>query len=260
MNTTPSNTTPSNTTPSNTTQSSTIPPNTIPLNTLAKIAGILTLLIVFLAPFSMVYLPSTLVVAGDAATTAKNIIASEGLFRFGLVSDAAVFLIEIALTVVLYMLLKPVNQTLSLIGAFARLAMTIVQGINLLSHFFVLLLLSGANSLTAFTTAQVQALVMLFLNAHQDGVLIWGLFFALHLLMLGYLVYRSGYLPKFVGIVLLIVSSFYFIQSFGNMLLPQYKSLFTSIGLLSIAEIVFPLWLLIKGVDKSQDHSAFAKP
>jgi hypothetical protein len=218
----------------------------------ARIAGLLTLMIVVLAPFSMVYVPSTLIVPGDAAATANHIVASEGLFRLGIAIDSVVFLIEIVLTVLLYVLIKPVSKTLSVVAAFSRLAMTIIQGINLLNHFIVLLLLSGATYLTVLGPDQLQALVLLFLNAHESVVLIWGLFFALHLLVFGYLVYKSGYLPRFLGMLLIIVSLCYLTQSFGNILLPQYKEVFTSIGLLSSIEIVFPLWLLIKGVNVEQ--------
>ncbi len=222
------------------------------INKIARIAGILTLIIVVFAPFSMIYVPTTLVVPGDAATTANNIMASEGLFRLGMVSDSIVFLIEIVLTVLLYVLLKPINRTLSLVAAFSRLAMTVIQGINLLNHFFVLLLLSGAGYLTIFAPDQLQAFVMLFLNAHESVVLIWGLFFGLHLLVFGFLIYKSGYLPKFLGILLLVVAFCYLIQDFGNMLFPQYKVLFTSIGSLAFLEIALPLWLLIKGINVEQ--------
>ena len=102
---------------------------------IARIAGILTLLIVVLGPFSMIYVPTTLVVPGDAAATANQIMTSEGLFRLGMVSDSIVFLIEIVLTVLLYILIKSVSKTLSLVAAFSRLAMTVIQGINLLNHF-----------------------------------------------------------------------------------------------------------------------------
>lgn len=219
---------------------------------IARIVGILTLLIVIFAPFSMIYVPTTLVIPDDATATANNIVVSQGLFRAGMVSDSIVFLIEIVLTVLLYVLVKPVNKTLSLAAAFSRLAMTIVQGINLLNHFFVLLLLGGAGYLRVFTLDQIHALVVMFLNAHESVVLIWGLFFSLHLLVFGYLVYQSGYLPKFLGILLVIVSFCYLIQAFGNMLFPQYKALFTSIGSLAFLEIAFPLWLLIKGVNIEQ--------
>lgn len=222
------------------------------INKTARIAGILTLLIVVFAPFSMIYVPSTLMVPGDAAVTADNIMASEGLFRLGMASDSIVFLIEIMLTVLLYVLVKPVNKTLSLTAAFSRLAMTVIQGINLLNNFFVLLLLSGAGYLAVFSPDQINTLVMMFLTAHENVVLIWGLFFGLHLLVFGYLVYMSGYLPKFLGLLLLIIAFCYLIQDFGNMLFPQYKALFTSIGSFAFLEIVFPLWLLIKGVNVEQ--------
>jgi hypothetical protein len=222
------------------------------INKTARIAGILTLLIVVLAPFSMIYVPTALVVPGDAALTANHIMASEGLFRLGMVSDSIVFLIEIVLTVLLYVLVKPVNKTLSLVAAFSRLAMTVIQGLNLLNHFIVLLLLSGAGYLTTFAPDQTHALVMMFLDAHENMVLIWGLFFSLHLLVFGYLVYRSGYIPKMIGVLLVIASLSYLIQGFGNILFPQYKAIFTSIGFLSSIEIALPIWLLIKGVNVEQ--------
>jgi hypothetical protein len=222
------------------------------INKTARIAGILTLLIVVLGPFSMIYVPTTLVVSGDAAATASRIMASEGLFRLGMISDSVIVLIEIVLTVLLYILIKPVNKTLSLVAAFSRLAMTVVQGINLLNHFFVLLLLGGASYLTVFAPDQTHALVMMFLNAHEAVVLIWGLFFSLHLLVFGYLIYKSGYIPKIIGALLVLASLSYLIQGFGNILFPQYKAIFTSIGFLSSVEIALPLWLLIKGVNVEQ--------
>ena len=218
----------------------------------AKTSAVLILIMAVIAPFSMIYLPATLIVPGDATTTANHITASERLFRLGIVSDAIVFLIEIGLCALLYVLLKPVNKTLSLVAAFARLAMTVMQGINLLNHFFVLLLLNGVGYLTVFAPNQLQALVLLFLNAHAAVMLIWGLAFGLHLLVLGYLVYQSGYLPRMVGGLLIIAGLCYFIQSFGTMLLPQFKALFASVGLLSTLEIALPLWLLIKGVNVEQ--------
>jgi hypothetical protein len=218
----------------------------------ARIAGVLILILVVIAPFSMLYVPSTLIVPGNATTTANNIMASESLFRLGIVSDSVVFLIEIVLSVLLYILVKPVSKTLALVAAFSRLTMTVIQGINLLNHFLALLLLSGAGYLTVFEPNQLHALVLLFLNAHQSVVLIWGLSFGLHLLVLGYLVYKSGYIPGIVGILLVIASLCYLAQSFGSILLPNYKETFALFGLFSIVEIALPLWLLIKGVNVEQ--------
>jgi hypothetical protein len=218
----------------------------------ARIAGILILIISPFAVFSMMYVTSNLIVPGDAATTANNIIASAGLFRLGIVSDSVVFLIEIAIVVMLYVLLKPVSKTLSLVAAFSRLAMTVIQGINLLNYFTVLLLLSGADYLTVFKPDQLHALVLLFLNVHEYVVLIWGLFFSLHLFFVGYLVYKSGYIPRILGVLLVIASLCYLTQSFGNILLPKYEEIFTLIGFISIIELAFPLWLVIKGVRDQQ--------
>jgi len=214
----------------------------------ARIAGLLILIISPFAVFSMQYVPSTLFVPGDAWATARNIMASEGLFRLGIVSDSVVFLIEIVLVVMLYVLLKPVSKTLSLVAAFARLAMTVIQGINLFNHFTALLLLSGTDYLTVFKPDQLHALVLLFLNVFEYGTHIWGLFFALHLFFLGYLVYKSGYIPGVLGIFLIIASVCYLIQSFGTILFPKYEDIFSLVGWLSIVELVFPVWLVIKGV------------
>lgn len=219
------------------------------LNRIARITGILILVTAVFAPFSMIYVPSALIVAGDAATTANNIMASEGLFRAAIASDALVFLIEIALSALLYGLLKPVSCRLSLAAAFSRQAMAVVQGVNLFNYLLVLLLVGGAGYLNVFEPGQLDALVLLFLDAHESVALIWGLFFGLHLLLLGYLVYRSGYIPKLIGIFLGIASLCYLIPNFGNILSPDRKQIYTVIGLFSMIELVFPLWLLIKGVN-----------
>ena len=111
--------------------------------------------------------------------------ASEGLFRIGVVGDSLNFLCEIVLVVLLYVLFRPVSKILSLVAASFRLAMTAVQGMNLFNKAIVLLLLSGADYLTVFEPDQLHALATLFLNAYEYGALIWGTFFGFHLLVLG---------------------------------------------------------------------------
>jgi hypothetical protein len=222
----------------------------------ARVAGVILLIITVFAPFSMIYVPSTLMAPENATATAHNIMASEGLLRAGIASDAVIFLLEIVLVAVLYTLLKPVNKTLSLTAAFARLAMTVIQGMNLFNYFLALLLLSETGYLTVFEPDQLYALVALFLDAHEVVAIIWGLFFGLHLLVLGYLVYRSGYISKFVGALLLLASLSYLINGFGNILFPQFEEIFTTIGFLSIIELAFPLWLLIKGVKALEPASS----
>ena len=137
--------------------------------TYARTVGILFLIIVASSILSMMYIPSTIIVPEDATATVANIEASELLFRIGIVGDAILILSEIVLTVMLYVLLKPVSKTLSLVAAFARLAMTTMQGTNLLYNFASLLLLSSADYLKAFEPEQLHALVMLLFEANTYG-------------------------------------------------------------------------------------------
>jgi hypothetical protein len=216
----------------------------------ARIAGGLYLLITILSIFVHFYIPGELIVPGDATTTANNIIASEGLFRIGIVSELIILLIEIVLSVILYVLFKPVNKTLSLVAAISRLAMTTIHGINLLNNFIVLLLLSGAAYLTVFEPAQLNAVVMLFLNAYSYGFTIGIGFFTLHVLLLGYLIFKSGYFPRILGVLFMIASLGYLIDVSSHILLANYKTGPVYLALpIAIAEIAFPLWLLIKGVN-----------
>jgi hypothetical protein len=219
----------------------------------ARIAGILYLIIAIAAIFGPSFVRSSLVVPGDATTTANNIMASGSLFRAGIVSYLVIFLSEIVLSVLLYVLLKPVSKTLSLIAMVFRLAMTTIHGINLLNQFSALLLLSGADYLTVFETDQLHALVLLFLDAHEYGWWIGIVFFSLHVFLLGYLVYKSGYFPRILGVLLILASFIYLINALAILLLPNYEETPVFLALLIvIAELAFPLWLLFKGIDVEQ--------
>jgi len=219
----------------------------------ARVAGILYLSIVPLAIFSQFYVLNNFVVPGDAATTANNIVASEGLFRIGLVGWLIIFLIEIVLSVILYILLKPVSKTLSLVAMVSRLTMTAVQGISLLILFIVLLLSSGAAYLTVFDTGQLHALVLLFLDAHSYGYAIGMIFFSLHTFVLGYLVFRSGYFPRILGVLFVIASLGYLIDSFAILFSASYEETPVFIAIpIAAAELIWPLWLLFKGVNVEQ--------
>ena len=132
---------------------------------MARFAGLLYLIITVAATIAHFYVPSNIIVPGDAAATANNIMNNETLFRVGGIgAELIVLLSEIILSVVLYVILKPVNKTLSLLAAVSRLAMTTIHGLNLINYFFVLLLLGGGYS-TVFAADQLQALVTLFLDA-----------------------------------------------------------------------------------------------
>jgi len=225
----------------------------------ARIAGILILAIAVVGPIGLL-VPTSLIVPGDAAATANNIVASETLFRIGMAAQAVLFLLEISLPIVLYVLLKPVNKTLSLIAATARLAMGTVQGINVFNHLAALQLLGGGDYLAVFASDQLQALVLFFLNLHSHGELVWGLFFGLHLLVLGYLVIKADYFPRVLGALLLVASVCYLLAGFGKILLPRFEDVYTWIGYISTVEIVFPLWLLIKGVRDQEPAGTEVEP
>ncbi len=131
--------------------------------------------------------------------------------------------------------------------------MTTIHGINLLNYFFVLLLLSGAGYLTVFEAEQLDALVLLFLDAHTYGFTIGIAFFTLHVFILGYLIVKSGYFPKILGVLFIIAAVGYLIDSLGILLSTNYGETPVFVALpIAIAEVAFPLWLLVKGVDVEQ--------
>jgi hypothetical protein len=228
----------------------------------ARLAGLLLIIVAAISPFSIIYVPSTLIVPGDATATADNVRASRGLISLGIVSDSLIFLTEIVLTVLLYVLLRPVSRTLALVAAFARLAMGIIMGINLLPYFIALLLVSGAGYLTVFEPAQSDALALLFLNAHEGAVYIWQLFFGFHLAVLGYLIFKSGYFPRILGVLMVVAALGYLTDAYGNMLYPNYDKTFgwvAGVGAI-IGELPFFLWLLIRGVNVQRYNERAQQP
>jgi hypothetical protein len=211
----------------------------------ARVAGLLYLLP--LAPFSLLYVPSRLVVPGDAAATASNIMASESLFRLGIVSNLLSQICMIFVSLLLYQLLKPVNKTMAVLMVIFNLLGVPIVMLNELNRLAVLLLLHGADALTVFTPAQLHARVPLFLDLHTLGLNIAGMFWGLWLFPMGYLVFKSGFLPRIIGVLLMIGCFGYLIQSLAAFLLPNLDVniiLFTSWG-----ELLLALWLLIKGVN-----------
>ncbi len=216
----------------------------------ARLAGFLYLLMVPFGIFGIMW-SSSLIVHGDAATTANNIMAAGSLFRSSIVSALMVQVVGIFVVLVLYKLLKPVNKTHALLMVIFILLGTPIAMLNQLNQFAAQLLLSGANYLTAFKAGQLQAQVMLFLNLHEHGVTIAGIFWGLWLFPMGYLVFKSGFLPRILGVLLMIACFSYLIDSFGRLLLPNFGETIIAaiIEFTLYGEILFPLWLLIKGVD-----------
>ncbi|HEY9081299.1 DUF4386 domain-containing protein [Magnetovibrio sp.] len=216
----------------------------------ARTAGALYLVIIVCGIFSEVFVRGSLIVMDDASATATNIIASEGLFRLGFVSDTLVFLSDVALAVLFYVLLRPVNPTLSLMAAAFRLTQTAIIGLNLLNHYAALMILNGTDQLAAFNSEQLHALVLLFLNAHAHGYDLGLLFFGVNSVVVGYLVWRAPYFPKALGGLLIAAGAVYLMGSYLRFIVPDVGAAFTpAYGVALIAELAMCLWLLIKGVD-----------
>lgn len=220
---------------------------------LARIAGVLYVIITVAAIIAHMYVPEQLIVAGDAATTASNITSNEGLFRMAIGSEFVVLLSEVVLSIILYVLLKPVNRMVSLIAAVSRLVMTTIHGLNLLNYFFVLVLLGGADYLSVFNTEQINSFVMLFLDAHAYGFAIGIAFLIIHVFALGYLIFKSGYVPRVLGVLFILAGFGYLVDSVGILLLPAYETTPALAAMvIAIAELAFPIWLLVKGVNKDR--------
>ena len=232
---------------------STADPTPHSLRTHARVAGLLYLVIIVCAGFAEGFVRSGMLVPGDAAATAANITAAPGLFRLGLAADLVAFLGDAGVAVLLYVVLRPVNRTLSLAAAAFRLvAHPAIGGINLLNHYAALLVLDGgpAGALAGFTAAQRDGLALLALEAHGAGYLIAGAFFAVSLFLLGHLVHRSGYMPAVLGVLLAVAGAGYAVETFGSFLLPRYDAIYVWVVAIPavIGEVTFAVWLVAKGV------------
>ena len=219
----------------------------------ARTAGLLYLIIAAFGGFSIGYVPSVIIEVGDAVTTANNLLSNKAIFNMGIFGDVVVLLTEVVLTVMLYIMFKPVSPTLSLIAAWSRLAMVLVMAINLLLNIMLVLLLSDAAYLNVFEPAQLQATALIFFEAHDYGVYIWQLFFGPHLLAIGYMILKSNLFPKVLGWMMLVGSFGYTIQALQKIMHFENATLsFAIIGLLTIVtigELAFALWLLVKGIN-----------
>ena len=194
-----------------------------------------------------------LVVFGDAIATANNILASEGLFRVSFMSDILAGVLFLLAAWALYVLLKPVNENIALLFVLLNMGGVAVQCLNMLNLFSAVLLLSGADYLKVFQADQLQALAMLFIGLHKNGFMIAQFFYGAWLFPLGYLVFKSGYLPKILGIILMIECFGWFMYPFQFFLFPAYEVMsYLSFAVGFIGEFSLTLWLLIKGVKEQE--------
>jgi len=214
----------------------------------ARIAGILYLVNAATGFFGIIYVPSRLVVPGKAAATVSNILAFERLFRLGIASELICAVEFVYLFWILYRLLSGVSKTHASLMVLLGLAFVPVMVVNTLSKIGVLMLLHGSDFLSVFDTHQLEALAMLFLDLHRYGYIVGWIFGIFHF-HFGILVFRSRFLPRILGVLLIAASFGYLADSLTPFLLPAYADIvgrFASIPL-ALGEPPIILWLLVFG-------------
>lgn len=217
----------------------------------ARIAGLLYFGVVLTGIFSLMYVPSKLIDWDNATITFYNIKAGETLFRLGIVSGLLCYTFFLFLPIVLYKLFKTVNDNYAKLMVLLAILSVPIYFINVQNQFTVLSIISNPNYLNGFSTKQIIPMVMLYLEQYENGMRIIHIFSGLWLFPFGYLVYKSDFLPKVFGILLILGCFGYLINFFGNTLLSNYSEIgigkYISLPA-SIGEIGICLWLLIKGV------------
>ena len=217
---------------------------------MARVAAFIFLLIFLLGMSTELLMRPGMIVPGDAAATVKQIAASAALFRLSVVSDLIRQVLLLLLAMLLYQLFKPVNKGIALLMVLFALVGVAIAMINELNHFAALRLASGAGYATAFNTDQLNALVIFFLELRNYGTFIAQLF-AVWVLLLGYLVFKSGFLPKMLGIWLMLGGLCYTVSAVLFFLLPNFDGMI--LGLFAfIGELLFYMWLLIMGVKEQK--------
>ncbi len=216
-----------------------------PLHTAALIAGVSLLIMVLAAPFAELYAYPKLVISGDAAQTVQNILENKSLFTAVIFGYLITFICDVLAAWALYVLLKPVNENTSLLTAWFRLVYTVIALVALLDLVTVLRLLTTSNISSLFQPEQLQAQVMLSLQGFRSHWYFGLLFFGIHLVLLGYLVMRSNYIPGVLGALLVIAGLGYMLTTLKPYLFPTINLDFAEYTF--YGELIFMLWLLIKG-------------
>jgi hypothetical protein len=215
------------------------------IRTAALVAGIALICSVIAAPLAEMYVFPKLVIPYRAAETANNILQHRSLFIAGIFAYFITFIIDVVLAWALYILLKPVDKHLSLLTALFRLVYSVIALVavnNLVSAFQ---LLDSPGYATVFETPQLYAQAMLFLRAFKNHWYFGIPLFAVHLLLLGYLAFKSSYIPRFIGVLLIITGLGYLLTSLRPYLFPHINVDFAKYTF--YGELVFMFWLLIKG-------------
>lgn len=215
----------------------------------ARQAGVLYLLFAIVSIFNEVFVPS-FIVSGDATATARNITAAELTFRIGILSGFVTHIMFIVVVVSLYNLFKDVDKKYAMLMVVLVSVGVAIALANLLNKFAALILLSGADSLAAFTKPQLDALILGFLRLHSNGVYVATAFWGLWLFPFGILVIKSGFIPKLLGILLIVAGFAYLIVSLTSIVLPDYRPVVSQFMMpLYFGEIPIIIWLCVKGAE-----------
>ena len=230
-----------------------------PTKKAARIAGAVYLSMVFTAPFTLLYIPNKLIVRGDATATANNILAHQTMFRLAILGDLVTAVIFICLGIALYRLLSGVNKTWTMMMLAFVVVSSTVGFLDTLNNIAALILFRGGDFLTVFDKPQLNALGYLFIRLHSQGTFINELFWGLWLFPFGLLVFRSGFLPRFIGIWLMINCFGYVALSIIALFAPDYyAAAFRWAQPLLFGELAIMLWLLIKGAKVPAESIATA--
>jgi uncharacterized protein DUF4386 len=218
----------------------------------ARIAGFAYLGVFLLGIFANLFASEKLIVTGNAAATAKNLMEHALLFRLGIAAWLIVIVFDLTVAWALYLFLQPVDKGLSMLAAAFRAVFAAIFAYSFVDKISALHVLGGGGYLTAFTPAQLQSQAMLLLDRHQYGVHASYVFFGLHIFLIGYLILKSGTMPRILGVLLIIASAGYLIDSLGNFVSPEYaadKTLFLVFVAVPaiLSEFSLTVWLLAKG-------------
>ena len=223
---------------------------------LARLTGVLYLVIIVCAGFGQGLVRGTLLVPGDAAATAANILSDQTLFRLGFTADIVAFLADAAVAVLLYRLLRPVDETVALLSmAFRLIAHPAIGAVNLLNHHAGLLILDEAGPLSGWSAVQREGMARLVLDLHGHGYLIAGAFFGIHCALLGWLLYRSPLFPRVLGLLLGAAAVGYLTESFVGFMTTGYATLTSAlvVSTAGVGEVALCGYLLVRGVSRRSD-------
>ena len=219
-----------------------------PTDKAARIAGWIYASMVFTAPFSLLYVPSAVVVKGDPAATSAKVVAHEMMFRLGIAADLIGWVIFIYLAVALYRLFREVNGTVSAQLVGLVLVSSAVGFLNVLNHIAALTLFRGAGFLSVLEKPQRDVLGYFFMHMYSQGIVINELFWGLWLFPFGWLVIQSRFFPRILGVLLLINGLAYVVISLTSLILPRYAEVVGRVWFpAQFGELFMMLWLVIKG-------------